>query len=90
MGAQGFSRHVIEVIKNNRAMLPSQNWKKSTSGKNIDGKKPIKFKKANRATKNIIYYDKKKLQKQLQFRIGLVIVISIFVLLLFLLLYNFG
>lgn len=88
MGAQGFSRHVIEVIKNNRAMLPSQNRKKSKTGKNIDGKKPIKFKQANRATKKIIYYDKKKIEKQIRFRIGLLVMAAIFIFLLLLLVFH--
>lgn len=90
MGGPGFAKLGNQLIRENSALKKSLKRKTKKSGKNINGTKPIQFKQANRATKNIIYYDKVKLQKQLRFRIGLVIVLSIFVFLAFLLFFNFG
>lgn len=90
MGAQGFSRHVIEVIKNNRALLPSQNRTKDQGGNHPDGKKPLKFRKASNSQKKTIYYNKEKIQKQIRFRVGLLMVVIIFVFLLVILFLSFG
>ena len=90
MGAQGFSRYVIEVIKNNRALLPSQNRTKSKSGEHPDGKKPLRFKKANRAGKKTILYDKKKIEQQIRFRVGLIIMTVIFITLAIVLFVSFA
>lgn len=90
MGGPGFAKLGNQLIRENSALKKSLKKSTKKSGKHKDGKKAIKFKQANRATKKIIYYDKVKLQKQLRFRVGLVIVIAIFVFLAFLLFFNFG
>lgn len=90
MGAQGFSRAAIELVKNNRNLRTSSRKEKLVAGKNIDGKKPVKFAKASLSVKARIKADKTFVQEQIRFRIGILITIVVFALLFLFLFLSFG
>jgi hypothetical protein len=73
MSGGGFARHMIAAFNANRALKTSSRINIQTSGKRVDGYKPLKFAKANKATKAQIYDDKVFVERQIRFRIGVLI-----------------
>jgi hypothetical protein len=86
----GFARHMIEVFKANRALKTSSRKNKLKAGKGVNGKKPLRFGKATSAQKKTVLFNKNKIQKQIRFRVGLLILTIIFTVLIISLFISLG
>lgn len=84
-GPSGFAMYGNYLIKKNKELKDLLRRATAKPGKNLQGKQALRFKKANKQRKKGIAFDKKLIEKQLRFRIGLVIFVSIFIFLVTLL-----
>lgn len=82
-GPIGFAEFAKRIIKENRELKNSigAKYKDIQAGSHQDGKKPLRFKKADVATKKSIQYRKEQIEKQIRFKIGVVITVFIFIVL---------
>lgn len=79
MGGPGFAMYGNYLIKKNKELKDLLGRALGKSGENIQGKQKLRFKKASQQSKKRIAFDKKLLEKQLHFRIGVIITVSIFI-----------